>query len=101
MSDLEKLKEELTKYYKLKESLEGIVFHLESVIEKLCLLSFNLYYEINEVNVGKNIILKQKNETVDKKNKINRQILPEIDEKIYYLKNKIQQEEILLNNIGE
>ena len=100
MSDLEKLKEELDKYYKLKESLEGVAFHLDLIIEKLCLLVSNLYYEINEVNVGKNFILKQKNETVDKKNRIKQQILPEIDQKIYYLKNKIQQQEILLNNIG-
>ena len=95
MASLYELKNKKTQYTNLKYSLQVISDGLSKSIEHLEAPSSKVdtYYLKNDEGKGSKL-LSYRNTLIEKRSEINNQIIPQIDNEIYYLKKKITDEEL-------
>lgn len=95
MASLYELKNKKTQYSNLKYSLQVISDDLLKSIEQLenPISKVDNYYLKNGDGKGAKL-LSCKKTLIEKRSEINNQIIPQIDYEIYYLNNKITDEEL-------
>ena len=98
MATLYEIQNQLKRYYALKENLGYVINYINSSIESLqqsinnCLTA----YSVDETSKGRDLLSKNLNLLVDRRETIKNKIIPSINFEISKLKKEIEEEQLKL-----
>ena len=98
MATLYEMQNQLRRYYALKENLGFVVNYIDSSIDNLqqsinnCLTA----YSVDETSKGRDLLSKNVNVLVDRRETIKNKVIPAINFEISKLKKEIEEEQLKL-----